>query len=323
MTIDTWLQWGTDWIVVLQATGGPWLRQAMESFTFLGAEFFYMLVMPAVLWCFSASLGLRLGLALLISAGLNAVFKLAFSLPRPFWVDSRVRALSVETSFGLPSGHAQNAVVLWGYLAYRLRRWWATAAALILILAISFSRVFLGMHFPTDVVAGWIIGGVLLLLFIVLEEPLARWLKRRALSTRLLLAFGLSMTLLAAGGMALNAAEAKGLPAEWADRFQRALGAATPFRPASSEDLAAGAGALLGFSIGAVLLDHWGRFNGGRRGWAQAARFFVGLIGVLVLQLGLNALLPEGDPARYARYALLGLWVAYGAPRAFSALRLV
>jgi hypothetical protein len=79
---------------------------------------------------------------------------------------------------------------------------------------------------------------------------------------------------------------------------------------------------LLGFSIGAVLLDDWGKFNGGRRGWPQAARFLVGLIGVLLLQFGLNAVLPEGEAFRIVRYALLGVWIAYGAPRTFVALRL-
>src|SRR3990172_2483279 len=149
----------------------------MESFTFLGAELFYLLVMPALLWSYDASLGTRLGLALLTSASLNAVLKVAFALPRPFWVDGRVRALSIETSFGLPSGHAQNAVVLWGYLAVQVRHWWATIGALVLIAAISFSRVYLGVHFPGDVLTGWILGALFLALFVALEKPAALWLK--------------------------------------------------------------------------------------------------------------------------------------------------
>jgi len=317
-----WLQWGTDQILALQASGSLTLRQVMESFTFLGAELFYMLVMPAVLWCFSASLGIRLGLALLISAGTNAVLKLAFSLPRPFWIDARIRALSVETSFGLPSGHAQNAVVLWGYLAYRLRRWWATAAALLLILAISFSRMYLGMHFPADVVAGWIVGASILVLFIVLEQPVGRWLKQRALATRILAAVLFSFGLLAVGWLAAQWSAGKALPAEWAVNFHRALGGTTPFAPGTLEDIVAGAGALMGFSVGAVLLDHWGRFTDGRGVWMRLARFFVGLVGVLALQLGLNAILPEGDAFRFARYALLGMWISCGAPWVFIAVGL-
>lgn len=320
--MNGWLQWGTDGIVALQANGGLLLTQAMESFTFLGGELFYMLVMPAVLWCFSASLGIRLGLALLTGASLNAVLKLAFGLPRPFWVDGRIRALSVETSFGLPSGHAQNAVVLWGYLAYRIRRWWAASLAALLILAISFSRFHLGMHFPADVIAGWIVGALLLALFVLLEGPIGRWLKKRTLTSRLLVAVLFSLGLLGLGWLAAQSAAGKDLPPEWVANFHRAMGASIPFAPGSLEDIVAGAGALLGFSIGAILLDDWGGFTNGHGAWPRLARFFVGLVGVLALQLGLNALLPEGEAFRFARYALLGLWISYGAPRAFMSLRL-
>jgi membrane-associated phospholipid phosphatase len=320
--VDAWLQWGTDQIIAFQASGSRVLTQTMESFTFLGAELFYMFVMPAVLWCFSASLGIRLGLALLISAGTNAVLKLAFGLPRPFWVDERVGALSVETSFGLPSGHAQNAVVLWGYLAFEVRRWWASLAALFLILAISFSRFYLGMHFPADIVAGWIVGGLILTLFLVFERPVARWLRQRALPARIGVAVLISFGILALGWLAVRAAAGGALPSGWADNFHRAFGAATPFVPSSLEDIVAGAGGLLGFSIGAILLDAWSRFTDVRGFWLRLARFFVGTIGVLVLQLGLVLLLPEGEAFRLARYSLLGLWISYGAPRAFMALRI-
>jgi hypothetical protein len=278
--------------------------------------------MPAALWCYSASLGTRLGLALLISAGTNTILKLAFALPRPFWVDPRVKALSVETSFGLPSGHAQNAVVLWGYLAYQIRRWWATVAALMLILAISTSRFYLGMHFPADIVAGWIVGAVVLVLFILGEKPLARWLKGRRLATRLGLAAGLALGMLGLGLVAAQNGLARPLPAEWAENYRQALGPAIPFFPASVEDLVSGTGALLGFGVGAVLLDAWGGFSTQSGGWLRLARFFVGVVGVLALQLGLDLVFPEGETFRFFRYGLIGLWIAYGAPRAFVALRI-
>jgi membrane-associated phospholipid phosphatase len=317
-----WTQWGIELIVALQAAGVPALTRLMESFTFLGAELFYMLVMPAVLGSFNGSLGTRLGLALLTSAGLNAVLKMAFALPRPFWVDDRVRALSFESSFGLPSGHAQNAVVLWGYLAVQLRRWWATLAALLLIVAISFSRAYLGVHFPADVVAGWLVGTILLAVFVVLERPVGRWLKRRRLSTRVLAAAGYSFGLLALGWLAANAVAMRALPLEWAANFERAFPGTIPFQPGSLDNIIIGAGALLGFSVGAVLLDDWGRFRDAHGGWLRLARFLVGLLGVLVLQFGLSELFPETDALRFTRYALLGLWISYGAPRVFMAFGL-
>ena len=314
------LGWGTEWIIDLQASGSALLTQAMNAFTFLGSELFYLLVMPAVLWCVNASLGVRLGLALLTSVGLNSLLKLAFGLPRPYWVDSRVRALTIETSYGLPSGHAQNAVVLWGYLAVQLRRWWVTALMVVLILAISFSRVYLGVHFPSDVVSGWLIGALLLVAFVRLEGPVTDWFAKHTLRVRLVAAGFGSFSLTALGWIAARATSERVIPAEWIENILRETGSG--FNAQSPEGVISAGGALFGFSLGAVLLTDWGKFHGAGGMGPRLARFFFGLVGVLALHLGLSALLPDGEAFRFLRYALVGFWIAYGAPRAFVALRL-
>jgi hypothetical protein len=131
-----------------------------------------------------------------------------------------------------------------------------------------------------------------------------------------------ALAMLALGSLAAQNALGRPLPAEWAENYQRALGEAIPFAPESVEDLVAAAGALLGFGAGAVLLDAWGGFSTQRGGWLRPARFFIGLVGVLVFQLGLDLVFPEGEMFRFFRYSLIGLWIAYGAPRAFVALRI-
>lgn len=316
-----WLRWGTEWIIALQ-TSVAGAAAVMDGLTTLGSELFFMLVMPALLWCFRASLGLRLGLALLTSATLNTFFKLGLGLPRPFWADPRVRALAVETSFGLPSGHAQNAVVLWGSLADVVRRGWATALAAVLVVGISLSRLYLGVHYPADVVSGWLIGGLLLLAGARWTRPFLRWFRARSVGARLAVAGGLSIALFWVGWRLSVVATGRPLPAEWAANFARAAGPGVIFQPASAEGIVAATGALLGFAVGAVLLDAWGGFRDTSRAWPRAARFVVGLIGVVALQLGLGAVLPDGDAFRYLRYAAVAFWIAYGAPRTFAALRL-
>jgi membrane-associated phospholipid phosphatase len=114
----------------------------MGFFTFLGQEDFFFLVMPALLWCVDSQLGLRVGVYLALSAGMNSLFKFAFHAPRPYWVDGGVRLLGgAESSFGMPSGHAQNAVVVWGMLAAHLRRKWGWVVAGLLIFFIGVSRI--------------------------------------------------------------------------------------------------------------------------------------------------------------------------------------
>jgi membrane-associated phospholipid phosphatase len=91
---------------------------------------------------------------------INQVMKLFFAKPRPeLWT----RLIS-EYSFSFPSGHAVGSMVVYGFIAYILAKELPTSKrciyplASILILAIGFSRLYLGVHYPTDVIAGYGVG---------------------------------------------------------------------------------------------------------------------------------------------------------------------
>ena len=168
---------GINWILAIQSLGG-WLESPMRFFTFLGYENFFFLVLPLLYWSVDASIGLRVALILVSSNTLNAIFKLALASPRPYWVSAQVNPLSVETTFGAPSAHAQNAVAMWGIMAYEVRRRWARVVAFVLAILIGLSRLYLGVHFAQDVIVGWLIGGVLLWAFIVFSRPIAGWYLR-------------------------------------------------------------------------------------------------------------------------------------------------
>jgi membrane-associated phospholipid phosphatase len=98
------------------------------------------------------------------SVMLLLLLKALFARPRPY-VE---HPLLLETYYSFPSGHAMEAVVLYGMLAYfavlALRTWRARAAIIfgtsLLVLLIGFSRLYLGVHYFSDVVAGFAAGGV-------------------------------------------------------------------------------------------------------------------------------------------------------------------
>ncbi len=91
---------------------------------------------------------------------LNQGLKLVFGKHRPqLWTP-----LIVEHSYGFPSGHALGSMVLYGFLAMLLVRAYPRyrvgiyGMAILLILAIGLSRLFLGVHYPTDIIAGYTVG---------------------------------------------------------------------------------------------------------------------------------------------------------------------
>lgn len=322
--MDSLWDLGIDVIRFLQSLG-DWLTAPMKVFTSLGIIEFYMLFIPALYWCCDAVLGLRVVLVLISSVGLNEALKIGFHDPRPYWISQRIRALSSDPYFGLPSGHAQHAMSLWGLLAASLRRGWVWALALALILLIGLSRVYLGVHFPTDVVCGWIIGAILLWAFLRWEAPVKRWLAEAGFGQRVAISLIASLALLVLTVLSLVSVRGWQLPDAWARTALASSGETIdPLSPKNALNIA---GMLLGFGVGAAWNHRVGGFSAGGRAWKRLARYLVGLVGVVVLYYGLRALFPhEPSPLRYGLYyvraALVAGWVSGGAPAVFLRLGL-
>lgn len=296
------------------------LTPLLLAITRLGDEEFYLLVFPLLYWCVSAAVGVRVGVILLLSAGTNAVVKLGTASPRPFFLDPDV-GLVTETSFGIPSGHAQNAAAVGGLLAAEIGRAWAWVAALILTLLLGLSRIHLGVHFPEDVVVGWALGGLLLAAFLRWRQPVTTWLRARSAAAQAAVAFGASVSLIAVGAVVRTAFSGWRWPAAWvgaAAAVDDATGLAAVVTPAA---------ALFGLAVGVVAVRRAGGYTAGGPLGQRLARVPIGLVGVIVLWQGLGAVLPGGETApalaaRYLRYALVGSWVTGLAPLLFLRLRL-
>jgi undecaprenyl-diphosphatase len=121
-----------------------------------------------------AWLGLAAALTIALAAIGNSLLKIGFARARPDLLDPIV----VERGFSFPSGHAALSMVAYGVVAVMIWRspiaGWARRAALALlvlvILTVGVSRVWLGVHYPTDVIAGWTLGGLVVLLFASLSR---------------------------------------------------------------------------------------------------------------------------------------------------------
>ncbi len=317
--IDT----GIALIEALQSQAG-WLLIPMLFFSFLGQPEFFLLVIPAFYWCRDPRLGLRLGLMMGISAGLGEALKIAFHLPRPYWISPDVRALGSYSSFGLPSSHALGAVTFWGLLAAHIRRWWFWIVSAAIILLIGVSRIFLAVHFPADVIAGFAFGLAVIIGFLALEGPVGRKIARLPLSGQMLAAFAGSLALALISVFALAAIGDWQVPASWAAGAIERSGQA--IAPLSLRDAATASGLFFGFAAGAAAAwPERGGMCAVEKRYTRLLRYIFGISVAGAIWFSLGLLVPD-DPTffafilQYIRSAIAGAWVSFGAPMVFSYL---
>lgn len=139
-------------------------------------EFFYIFI-PFVWLRWGWKMGLRVLCILLLSKLSNHTLKHIFLSPRPFHIDPSVGIIQVK-GWGFPSGAAQTVILLSGILINAWKSAWKWVVALSYIVLISFSRIYLGLHFPSDILAGWVVGfglwAVYTYVFPPLEEHLGK-----------------------------------------------------------------------------------------------------------------------------------------------------
>ena len=314
---------GISWNIFLQSLGA-WLKTPMEAFSFLGNEYFFLFLLPALYWCVEAETGIRVGIILLLSTSVNDALKMAFHGPRPYWYSTDVIGYASETSFGVPSGHAQIAVGVWGMMAASLRKWWGWLIAILVVLLIGISRLYLGVHFPHDVFLGWLIGALLLWLVLRFWKPVAARLKKMSLGRQILASFLGSLVIVLFSFVPFLWLKITNWqpPAAWAEYAKGAISLSSAFTSA---------GTLFGLLGGLAWFNRQGGFSTNGSIWKRILRLLAGAVGVLVFYLGLKVVFgliaPDSEALlpyilRYIRYTLVGAWVSAGAPWLFVKLKL-
>jgi membrane-associated phospholipid phosphatase len=162
---------GLDIVIWLQSMQNGVFDFIASLMDFAGSDLFYIAALALIYWSVNRKLGTRMLFALILSGLLNTALKAWFQTPRPFVVSDEVRLLAVEQSnYGIPSGHVMNAVVVWGYLAWTVRKRWFTWAVVGFVALTAWSRMYGGVHYPQDAVIGAVLGLITLWGFIRLEE---------------------------------------------------------------------------------------------------------------------------------------------------------
>lgn len=154
-----------EWVRHLQeALRSPWLDGFFKAWDFADSAYFSILVIALVWYLWDQRIGTRLLYILIISLAVNKILKGIFDLPRPCQIDP-LAGILCSRSPGFPSGAAQTATILAGLVFIECKRALYRGLALAFAFLLCFSRVYLGLHYPIDILGGIAVGSALLLIY--------------------------------------------------------------------------------------------------------------------------------------------------------------
>lgn len=270
-----------DVLRALAALRTPLLDSFFSLVTHLGEETFFMVLALLMFWCIDKRRGYYLLLTGFAGTILNQALKITFCIPRPWVLDpdfAIVEAARAEaTGFSFPSGHTQNAVGTFGGIARTAKRRSVQIVGIVLALLIAFSRLYLGVHTPLDVLVSlFAAAGMVFAFYPILEEA-----KRRP---NYLLHVWMVMVLPALAFLFYALHVRSG-----------AAGDLTNFDSAVKNAWCM-LGGVLGIIVTVFVDEHFTRFETQAVWWAQGIKLALGLALVVAVKSGLKAPL----------YALLG-----------------
>lgn len=122
-------------------------------------------------------IGISMIICLIVGTTLNNVIKFVFARTRP-----DINPLVIETSYSFPSGHSMMSMILYGYLIYLIYnylenkkiKWIFISVLSILIFCIGFTRIYLGVHYVSDVIGGFVLGIAYLIVFIQVSKKIMK-----------------------------------------------------------------------------------------------------------------------------------------------------
>jgi len=277
-----------DFLYLLEKLRVPVLNEFMLFITTLGEETAFLVIALVLFWCVDKYVGYYTLSVGFVGTIANQFLKLLFRIPRPWVLDGNFtileQAREAATGYSFPSGHTQSAVGTFGSIAYATKEKWLRNLCIAIAFLVAFSRMYLGVHTPLDVVVSVAIAAGLIFAL----KPVVLNHNHKHMS--ILLAV---MLLLSVGFLCFVLMYP--FPAD-IDPHNFQSGRKNAFTLL---------GAFLGLIVVYIVDEKWLNFSSKAVWWAQILKTFVGLCLVLVVKTAtkdcLNALLGEsiGRTVRY------------------------
>ena len=274
--------------------------------THLGEETFFLAIAILFFWCINKRQGYFILLTGLIGTVVNQIAKLAFRIPRPWVLDSNFEiiesARAEATGYSFPSGHTQNIAGTYGSIAAFKPNRRKTVICSIIIALVAFSRMYLGVHTPLDVIVSLIVAFALVWFlqpFFETEENFKKsmpWI--------------VVISVVLSGGFLAYVLSMSG----------------DPFLDSNYLSAMKNACTLLGCTAGLVVVhivdSKFINFRTDARWYAQLIKLVIGLGGVLAIKAGLSkplvSLFGNEYVARSVRYFLIVIFAGVVWPLTFK-----
>lgn len=183
-----YFDWEVSLIQWLQANMGPVGEAMAKGISFIGSDTVMVLMVMVILFCYKKEAGKRCAYIIALGGLWFPMIKNIVLRIRPYMAHEGIKVLQkvdadadamdiVSQGYSFPSGHCVTSVAIYGGLAREVKKRWMWTVTIILVLLIGISRIAVGVHYPTDVLAGWAVGLAAIGFGILLEKVKKDWVR--------------------------------------------------------------------------------------------------------------------------------------------------